>query len=387
MNEQLVLEESLTDGIEQGFFPTAIAGLKREGESPILAMKGVHEHTVFDVASLTKVVVTLPAILLSVQAGKLSLFDRVARHIPEFTLGFDREKKEQITLHQLLTHTSGLPAWRPLFITCQGRQAYIEAIGKEPLIGEPGKQVVYSDLGFMLLGFILERTWDLPLEEIAKRLIFQPFSMNHTGYGTRKEWDVAPTEEGNEYEKQMAWNYLQDHPAGSLAFTEEEWKSVPWRKGIIQGAVHDGNAHYGLGGVSGHAGLFSTVGDLLSYMKLWSDPAGFYLDLLLRDFAIQCQSGALAPRRALGWEHSIMGGNQEQKARGCSGGDLVSASGFGHTGFTGTSIWHDPKRQATIVTLTNRVHPKVKDGIIRWRHMHHNRVFACVGLGKQKGGE
>lgn len=388
------MEESLLEGIEEGIFPGGLSSVKIADEQVVTAAMGsigndecsekAAVSTVYDLASLTKVIVTLPAVLLSIQKGKMQLFDEVQKHLPEFCKGKDSEQKKEITVFHLLTHLSGLPGWRPFFITCKGRGNYIRAISEEPLIGKPGCQVVYSDLGFMLLGFILERIWNMNLQEIADLLIFQPFEMNHTAFNPLESVvtdRIAPTELGNAFEKNMAMEYLQQQKQNSIdrySFQENELLAVPWRKSTIIGTVHDCNAYYGLNGVSGHAGLFSTISDLQRYMRIWSDPKCGFIDPELLSISTQCQTGFLAPMRGLGWELSPTGGSREQKMASCSGGDTLSAHAFGHTGFTGTSIWHDQNRQATLLVLTNRVHEKVNPHIVSWRKIHHHLLFSNI---------
>ncbi|UFJ59782.1 serine hydrolase domain-containing protein [Brevibacillus sedimenti] len=389
------LTESLDEGIDRGIFPGGVASLTIGGEPPVVVARGSigrGEHTslpsadtIYDLASLTKVIVTLPLVLLSMQTGKLSLSDPLEIHLPEWERTADARKR-RITLLHLLTHTSGLPAWRPYYLLGHGRDDYLSLIAAEPLIGEPGKQVIYSDLGFMLLGFLLERVWDEPLELLAERLIFQPMGMTATGYrplargvDIRK---IAPTENGNAYEREQSRQQAEQmmaagHPhAGQL---QERLDSFAWREGMIRGTVHDGNCHYGLDGVSGHAGLFSTARDVERYMRMWtSADAPVRLDPVLRTFAAGCRTGRLAPARALGWEASAAAGPLEAASAGCTGGDLLSPDAFGHTGFTGTSIWCDPIRGATLIVLTNRVHPAVSPLMPRWRKAFHNRVMSLV---------
>ncbi|UFJ43417.1 beta-lactamase family protein [Brevibacillus humidisoli] len=404
------MAQSLERGIAAGVFPGGVCRLIINREETITVARGrtetagkgvpVEEHTVYDLASLTKVVVTLPLILLSVQAGRLSLTEPVVNYIPELRGGRDHTRKGQMTIYHLLTHTSGLPAWRPYFIPYRGREAYVRAIAEEAMEAAPGQQVVYSDLGFMLLGFLLERIWDESLDQVARRLLFEPLGMRQTSYLPADAWQgrsstIAPTEEGNLYESHMVADYLQNestHGESPLyAAVCDRYEGFVWREGVICGTVHDCNAHYGLAGVSGHAGLFSSIGDLDRYMRIWSEPdAAGFLDPMLRDFATRCQSGQLTPMRAVGWEYSATGGTPEQTAAGCSGGDLVSSTAFGHTGFTGTSIWHDPLRRATLITLTNRVHPVVSDQMVKWRKAHHNTVFAGIRPScetEKRGGE
>ncbi|MBO8163951.1 MAG: beta-lactamase family protein [Brevibacillus sp.] len=404
---QKLLEEtmalSLDQGIHEGIFPGGISRLAAEGQSTTVARgrteaggSEVDESTVYDLASLTKVVATLPLVLLSVQRGRLSLSDPVAGYLPELVRGTDSAGKQKITVFHLLTHTSGLPAWRPYFIAHQGRDAYLKAIAQEALTAAPGQQVVYSDLGFMLLGFLVERIWDESLDRLAQRLVFEPLGMQDTAFNPLESWKdrkvtIAPTEDGNRYECGMVYQFLQREQGSDnqlCALVRSSVDSFGWRQGVIRGTVHDCNAYYGLAGVSGHAGLFSTVGDLERYMHIWTRAdGGGLLDPLLRDFAVRCLTGSLSPRRALGWEYAAAGGSPEQVAAGCSGGDLVSPFAFGHTGFTGTSIWHDPVRKATLITLTNRVHPAVGEHMAQWRKRHHNQSFAGLAYARHPAKE
>jgi CubicO group peptidase (beta-lactamase class C family) len=390
------LRENLENGIRQGIFPGGVTSLTVGSEPPMIVASGAveageqaqpaSERIVYDMASLTKVMVTLPLVLISVQKGKLSLTDPLITYVPELEAGQDTVRKRKITLLHLLTHTSGLPAWRPYFILGQGREAYLRLLADEKLMGVPGEQAVYSDLGFMLLGFVLERIWDEELSRLAQRLIFQPSGMTMTTYkplaaGIAAQL-IAPTEDGNGYELEMVRQQIVQasstgHP--SAAIWQECLDRFVWRKGIIRGTVHDGNCCYGLGGVSGHAGLFSTIGDVERYMLIWtSKEAEVRLDPVLRAHATRCYTGPFAPKRAMGWEASATVGTLEQTAAGCSGGDLLSAAAYGHTGFTGTSVWHDPLRSATLITLTNRVHPTVSNRMGEWRKSHHNSVFSLV---------
>ncbi|MFC4620297.1 serine hydrolase domain-containing protein [Camelliibacillus cellulosilyticus] len=389
-----IISESLETAISNGVFSGGVATIIENLGNALTIAKGktssidespaIEANTLFDLASLTKVVATTPSILMSIQKGRLSLSDRVIDLIPEL-----KQDKAGMTIAHLLTHTSGLPAWRPLFINHHGSESYIKAIAEEPLIGEPGCQVVYSDLGFMLLGFVLERIWDDELDSIAQTLVFSPLKMDATAYRPLETFkdrsiNIAATEKGNGFEKNMVLDYLSKYekaglPAGSLKISNDEITALDWREGVITGTVHDCNAFYGLDGVSGHAGLFSTVEDLQKYINVWmADDGASFIDPFLRDIATRCHTGRLAPKRALGWEASSIGGNLSQMATGCSGGDLLSKHAFGHTGFTGTSIWCDPDRHAALILLTNRVHPEATD-ITKWRKAIHNRVFAAFG--------
>lgn len=391
------MQNSLDAGIAKGIFPGGVACLMQGGNTTVTAARGrigtadgeplAAAGTLYDMASLTKVMVTLPLVLLSVQSGKLSLSESVIDYLPELGEGPDKSFKEKIKVIHLLTHSSGLPAWRPYFLRASSREEYMRFIAAELLIGQPGEQVVYSDLGFMLLGFLLERVWEEELPSLAKRLLFLPSGMHQTGYAPLQELAcqercIAPTEEGNRFEYDMARQYvIQLEVAGDprAAVWKEALESFAWRQEVIRGDVHDCNAYYGLQGASGHAGLFSTLEDTARYMAIWTTAdAPVRIDPLLRAFSTRSLTDPHAPRRAAGWEASATGGNLKQAAHGCTGGDAISELAFGHTGFTGTSIWSDPMRGATLITLTNRVHPVVSTEMNRWRRGHHNQLFSAI---------
>lgn len=391
------IEKSLDLGISQGIFPGGAVWLLRQNKPAITVCRGkagsgeqeplVTEQTLYDLASLTKVVVTLPLILLSVQHGKLSLTDSVVTHLPQLGEGHGGAEKEKIKIIHLLTHSSGLPAWRPFFLKGSGKRDYLRMIAEEQMIYKPGEQVVYSDLGFMLLGFILEEIWQTELSALAKQWVFEPSGMTHTGYLPQsqpvlRDCLIAPAEEGTPFERNMAEQYIWQLEAAEdprAAGWRAACEGFAWRQDVIRGQVHDCNAYHGLEGVSGHAGLFSTLTDVARYMRIWtSEDAPVRIDPLLLSFAARAQTGSAVPRRAVGWEASATGGSLDQIAHGCTGGDLLSEKAFGHTGFTGTSIWSDPLRGATLITLTNRVHPIVHTAMNAWRRAHHNQIFSSI---------
>lgn len=295
------------------------------------------EDTVFDLASLTKVVATTPAVLQLVEAGEISLESPVRAILPEF--GDDR-----VTIRHLLTHTSGLPAWRPLYIDHRGWEAYLRAIGSTPLEREPGTQVVYSDLGFILLGGIVQRVTGLTLPDYCRTAIFEPLGMAETGWLPQlPQARIAATERGNATEYGMA-----GARAGDFA---------RWRQEILWGEANDGNAYYGLDGVSSHAGLFGTAADLAAYARAWLGGGGPILSRQTVRLATQSLTPGMADNRGLGWQKPTA---ERLPAKPQSCGELLSPAAFGHTGFTGTSLWIDPQLGFFIILLTNRLHPVPK---------------------------
>ena len=359
-----ILGASLDRGIADGVFPGGVAGWRGDGGAVIVprghlswphqdaAASVVTDETLYDLASLTKIIATLPLVLLSIQHGRFGLDDQAARFLPELSAGAGRDWNGLISIRSLLAHCSGLPAWRPYFIRLRGKAAYLSAIADEAPSYRPGTAVEYSDLGFMMLGWIVERVWDEALDELARRLVFLPLGMGDTGYGPMAgQAGVAPTESGNIYERGMALAYAEGRPVvggsgSSYRISVDDVDRFAWRADTIRGAVHDSNAWYGLGGISGHAGLFSTAGDLIRYLAFWD--AGGPLEPGIRAAAFARQTPRGSAARGLGWILS----------------DDGSAT---HTGFTGTSLRYHPETGRATVTLTNRVHPRVVDGIAAWR--------------------
>jgi CubicO group peptidase (beta-lactamase class C family) len=381
-------EEVIERGIADGAFPAAVALVQRRGEVLLHRAFGAAPggaETIFDLASLTKVVACLPSILILLEEGALSLDEPVAHIIPEFAGPSADEDRRAVSLRHLLTHTSGLPAWLPLYSDCRTAEAAIARICATPLEASPGRRVVYSDLGFMLLGEIVRRVGGLPLDRFARERIFAPLGMRDTGYlpAPAIHGRIAPTEEGERYEAAMAAARGARHPQG--------------RAGVIRGVVHDGNAHYALEGISGHAGLFATAADLARYAGCWLNGGALDGARLLSPATIAAatrdQTAALNLGRGLGWvaaEPDPIGRRARWLAAGgdpalttgggpTSGGELLGAGAYGHTGFTGTSLWLVPARDLAIILLTNRVHPDAANlGIARVRARFHNAVTSEV---------
>ncbi|TXK83612.1 serine hydrolase [Paenibacillus sp. N3.4] len=372
------LASLMESGVQQGIFPGGVACLIQEGAVNVLTC-GIlspatltgkpseifRSDTLFDLASLTKVAVTLPCILLTVQEGRLRLDDCVTTYLPELISGFDAIRKREITIHHLLTHTSGLPAWRPYFAILRSKEEYLQAITVEPLEREPGEAVIYSDLGFMLLGWVLERIWGERLDHIAQSLVFDPLSMKTAWFRPRDTEEiysasVAPTELGNEFERGMALTYMDKLesgmlPEGSFGLCREQLSGLNWRLEPICAEVHDANCYYGMQGISGHAGLFSTIWDLERYMKMWREQS-LIMEPLCQS-AVRCHAESGTLKRGLGWE-------------------LYANELYGHTGFTGTSIYRHDRMDITVIVLTNRIHPVVKEGMIEWRAALRHALFS-----------
>ncbi len=317
----------LTRAVADGAFPGAYAAVGTV--RGVIADVGVGRldaddakqpdaETVWDLASLTKVIGTTSAMMQLVSQRKVVLDSPVVRYLPEWTA----PGAQRITVRHLLTHSGGLPAWRPLYKEAVSPEDALRTLYATAPDTAPGVRFLYSDLGFILLGKLVEHVSGEPLAQYDTAHVFGPLGMRDTRYLPPTQWlsRIAPTE------------------------------IDPWRQRHLRGEVHDENAAM-LGGVSGHAGLFSTGRDLARFARMYLgfgtlddrrivDSATIALFTHVQDTAVS--------RRALGWE-TPTGGN--------SSGHMMTARAFGHTGFTGTSLWMDPGTGVFVLLLTNRVNP------------------------------
>jgi CubicO group peptidase (beta-lactamase class C family) len=279
-------------------------------KSPAVTSAG----TMYDLASITKVVATTAAIMALYDDGKLRLDDRASKYIPAFRTG----AKRRITIRQLLEHRSGLPAGRDVWRKARTPAAARRLVLSTPLEYAPGDRQIYSDLGADVLGFVVEAITDERLDTYVRRRIFNRLGMRSTMFRPPRalRFRTAPTE--------------IDPPRGHPAY----------------GEVHDDNA-YALGGVAGHAGLFGTAHDLAVFAQMMLDGGTYGGVRVFRDSTVALFTRRSAGWRALGWETC---------AGGASCGQHMSERAFGHTGFTGTSLWIDPDHDLFVIVLTNRVH-------------------------------
>jgi len=298
--------------------------------------------TIFDLASLTKVVATATSIMILVERGKLRLSDPVSLYIPELK----GEGRDRITIEQLLTHVSGYAPDFDLRERWTGYDEAIERLIKEPLRNSPGNRFTYSDIGFITLGEVVARVGGMPLDQFAKRNIFDPLRMNNTGFrpSALLKSRIAPTEK-----RRGQLSYLGDTPA-NIGAEAEVW---------LRGEVHDPTS-YRMNGVAGHAGLFSTANDLAIYCQMILNGGSYGGVRILSPLTI---AEMTRPRvisnggatRGLGWDMNTTYSTNR--------GDLFPLGSFGHTGFTGTSIWIDPASAMFVVFLSNRVHPDGKGDV------------------------
>lgn len=338
----------LAERITAGDFPSAVYLIAERGDVVFADALGyaVREpqtipaslETIYDLASLTKPLVTGLLCARRIETGELTLDTSVAHYLREF----DRPDKHRISVRQLLTHTAGLPAWRPLYLLTEGRrEATLAAIADEKLEYSPGTRVVYSDLGFITLGFLLERITQTSFVELALREIIEPLSLNRTFFnpdiGLRNR--IAASERGNAYERETIGAIKSAAPADSKLRGEN----------VIWGKVHDGNAYF-LGGAAGHAGLFSTADESL---RLAQQFVAGRTELLRPDtcalFRTNMTAG-LEEARSIAWQLAV--------SKDSTAGPNLPADSFGHTGFTGTSCWIDSVRERVFILLTNRTHAR-----------------------------
>jgi beta-N-acetylhexosaminidase len=326
----------------------AFGKLSYDAKAPAVA-----EQTIYDIASLTKVVATTTLAAKLVEGDfpvTLDLDAKIARYLPEWGANPNqKEWRERVTVRHLLTHTSGLPPFKEYWRTSKGKTDTLLRIFAEPLDYEPGTKEVYSDLGIILMAEIIERLTGRTLDDLAQEYIFDPLKMSTTMFRPAKKlWpQIAPTEVDNNL-----------------------------RHRLLQGEVHDENA-FVIGGVSGHAGLFSTAPDLAAFCQMMLNGGSYAHQRILRRATVmqftapQQLSGGT---RTLGWSVPTEGGTS---------GHFFSAHSFGHTGFTGTSIWIDPEQQLFVVLLTNRVNPTRENSqMTQVRPALHDAVMESLGLAK-----
>jgi len=336
--------------IAQQAFPGAVVAVGRHdrvlylhafGRLAYVRGRPVTTRTVYDLASLTKVVGLTTAMMQLVEDGRVALDTPAVRYVPAF-------RDSAVTIRQLLTHSSGLPAWKPFFQRAHSREEMFALVDSEPLEVPPGTRMAYSDLGAIVLTQVVEHVTGQRLDRYLQAHVFRPLGMRDTRFRPPASWRgrIAPTEMDTAY-----------------------------RHRLVRGEVHDENA-FAMGGISGHAGLFSTAPDLAKFAQMMlrfgrtgarghsgtgargHGGTGRIVDSATVAMFTAVQDSAFSSR-ALGWD---------TPSKGSSAGDELSARAFGHTGFTGTSIWIDPAKDLFVILLTNRVYPtRQNDRILRVR--------------------
>jgi beta-glucosidase-like glycosyl hydrolase/CubicO group peptidase (beta-lactamase class C family) len=322
-----IVEQAIRDSV----FPGAQVAIVKDGL--LIMNRGFGYHTyekqqavkssdLYDLASITKIMATVPAIMMLVDQGTLKLNAHVSDFFPEWKDG----EKKKVTIRNLLEHNSGLPAFRVYVDSLKTADQIRTAVINEPLIEKPGTKVIYSDLGFILLGLIVEKITGQPLDLYLNKTLYEP----------------------------AGWYNTRFKPASGrqavISRTVPTENDTLFRKKLLRGEVHDERA-FALNGVSGHAGLFADASDVAAYAQLLLNGGSYAGQSFIKPETVKLfatKSGKNATR-ALGFDL--------KKEAGSSAGTLMSDRTFGHTGFTGTSVWIDPERNLAVVMLTNRVHP------------------------------
>ena len=344
------LDEVIEQAIEEEETPGAVVLVARKGKVVYRRAFGykrlvphkepVSIDTIFDVASMTKILATATSVMLLVEEGKVSLTDPVSKYLPRFA----QNGKGSVTLLQLLTHYSGLRPDLDLDENWRGHEAGIERALKEQLVAPPGQEFIYSDINYVVLAEIVRQVSGQPLHEFSAEHIFGPLGMGHTYF-------LPPVE-------------LQDRIAPTESRDGE----------MLQGAVHDPTT-YRMGGTAGHAGLFSTVEDTAVYAQMILNLGEFEGVRILSPLSVLKMTTSQSPEGADHWRG--IGFDIRSPFSGPRG-DLFPVGSFGHTGFTGTSLWIDPSSQVFVILFTNRVHPEGGGSVVSLRKKVASVVAASV---------
>jgi CubicO group peptidase (beta-lactamase class C family) len=348
-----MMQQAVTDRV----FPGAVLLVSRKGAAiyqrafgmaNLFSARPMTADTIFDLASLTKPLATTVAVMKLVQTGRLDLTQELGSVLPEFK----ESEKSLIRIHHLLSHTSGFPDYRPYFQRLQAlapakrRRALRRQLVAEPLVYAAGEKTLYSDLGFMVLAWVIEQVCGRRLDQFVQQEIYRPLSIDELFFV-----DLAS-------------------PTPPLRFAATE--NCPWRGVVLEGQVHDENA-YVVGGIEGHAGLFGTAGAVQRLLaELVCVPRGGDASLFPKELVDDFLRPGAAGDRALGFDIPA--------AQNSSAGRYFSRNSVGHLGFTGTSFWVDLRRQLAVILLTNRVHPSRQNEAIKsFRPKIHDAVLEVFG--------
>ena len=370
-------DDAMLQAVSQGIFSGAALLVSVEGRIVFNGVYGstrgqggipVDSETLFDLASLTKALATIPLVLYACENHRLDIDSPPAFFFPNLVIPAE---KRSITLRHLLNHSSGLPPHEPFFLECiafpqEERNAEtLRRILQTPLLGPPGREARYSDLGFMLLGMVLEEFFGEPLDEIFQRAVASRLPRAPRFFRRKTPSDPR-----------IPSTLSEGAGVESTAFRFVATERCPWRGRLLEGETHDENG-YCLGGVAGHAGLFGTAEDVFHLISpLWKlyrgidSPAWFRSSELLHEFWKKDES-VLHSTWALGFDTPTPGSS--------SSGNHFSPHSVGHLGFTGTSFWLDCERGILVVLLTNRVHPTRDDNRFKlFRPFIHNLVMESL---------
>ncbi|MCU7496433.1 MAG: serine hydrolase [Ignavibacteria bacterium] len=345
------VDEVMNSGLSDSVFPGAVAYVGYKGK--VIYKKAFGHYTygpgvqpmetdaMFDLASVSKVIGTTTAAMLLYDEGKLILDKKVSDYLPDFA----NHGKENITIRNLLLHNAGFPADKPFYKMYKNHDQVAQDIMNTSLEYPTGTKFLYSDLSMITLQLVIEKIAGMPLDRFLKKRVFEPLGMSHTMYNPPKSlWNKCVPTEVDNY----------------------------WRMDTVRGTVHDENAA-AMGGVAGHAGLFSTAGDLSTFMQMMLNKGRYDGKQLIKPSTVELFTSKVSEQssRGLGWD--------TKAPTGSSAGSLFSTESFGHTGFTGTSVWADKTRNLFVVLLTNRVFPTRKNNkIIKFRPLFHDAVIRAI---------
>jgi beta-N-acetylhexosaminidase len=345
------VDSIIYNGINEKAFPGASLLINLDGET--IYKKGfgkftyesnsqdVNTSTIYDLASLTKVIATTTASMICIDKKYFSLNDKVEKYIPEF----GTNQKENITIRNLLLHNSGLPAWKKFYDKNLTRDQILSDIYSSECEYKTGSKTVYSDLGMIVLGKVIEKVTNTTLDKFCENEIFKPLGMKNTFFNPPDsvKHRIPPTE-----------------------------NDTYWRNRLIKGEAHDETASL-LGGVSGHAGLFSNIEDIEKFLLMILNKGVYQNKRIINSETVELFTKRQSDEnpRALGWDI--------KSETGSSAGNLFSKDSFGHTGFTGTSIWVDPDRNLFVVFLTNRVYPSRENKkLLAIRPQLHDAIIRAI---------
>lgn len=346
------VDKIIQQGIEDSAFPGAVLLIAQNGKVVHKKPFGhlmydptsepVQTNTIYDLASVTKVIATTTATMLCYDRGLFKLDDKVAKYLPKFAA----QGKRNITIRNLLLHNSGLPPFKRFYLTCQNSNEVLADIYNTKLDYATGTKMIYSDLGIITLGKIIEKVTKKSLDKFCADEIFLPLGMTETFFNPPKEFKdrCAPTE-----------------------------NDTYWRKRLLIGEVHD-EASSMLGGVAGHAGLFSTVDDMAKLLQMLLQKGMYQGKQFIKPSTVELfiKKQTEQSSRALGWDTKDGEGFS-------SAGNLFSDLSYGHTGYTGTSVWTDPTRNLFVVLLTNRVYPtRENTKLIKLRPLIHDEIIKAL---------
>lgn len=348
MNIQLQISTFLSGRIAAGDFPSAVWLVADKLENfhhthsdavgrAVVEPREIpaRRDTIYDLASLTKVLVTGLICAKLIETNEIRLTDPVANYFQ----GFGSDEKRRITIQHLLTHSSGLRAWLPFYLLANDRSKIPHLISNEPLANPVGSTVVYSDLNFLMLTFLIEKLFDKTIDLVAKEMIFDPLGLRDTFYNPPGDLRprIAASEKGNVFEKNTCVE--QGYDLGSFQFRDE----------IVWGEVHDGNCHF-MGGVSGHAGLFSTAVETFEIARQFLPGNARILSPESCDLFRTNFTPGLNEARSFAFQLAATPDSTASAA--------LAPDSFGHLGFTGTSLWIEPATERVLILLTNRTHAR-----------------------------